>query len=138
MKQKVYAYLVRQSGSGPELLVFDHVDFPEAGTQVPGGTLDPGESPEEGVLRELFEESGVGGARLVRKLGAFPWWAEHLSVWHQRHVYHLENAGDLPVHWLHIVSAGEGDKGLRFRFYWIPLTEAKERLIANMGDYWTE
>jgi 8-oxo-dGTP pyrophosphatase MutT (NUDIX family) len=138
MKQKVYAYLIRRTETGPELLVFDHVDFPEAGTQVPGGTLDPGERPEAAVLRELFEESGVDGARLVRRLGAFPWWAEELAVWHERHLFHLEPTGDLPDGWVHIVSAGEGDKGLRFRCFWIPLAEAKERLIANMGAYWTE
>jgi 8-oxo-dGTP pyrophosphatase MutT (NUDIX family) len=133
MKQKVYAYLVR---NGKELLVFDHVDFPEAGTQVPGGSLDPGETIEAGVLRELFEEAGVQGARPVRYLGAFPWWFEAQGVWHERHVYHLEPTEPLPDEWVHIVSGGVEDKGMRFRCYWIPLAEAKERLVASLGDYW--
>lgn len=151
MKQKVYAYLVR---GGKELLVFDHVDFPEAGTQVPGGSLDPGESIEEGVLRELFEETGIGGgpsvasasvapqarwgARPVRYLGAFPWWFEAQGIWHERHVYHLEPTAELPDEWIHTVSSGTEDRGLRFRCYWIPLAEARDRLCAQMGDYWPE
>ena len=40
--QKVYAYITRAE----QLLVFSHVDFPEAGIQVPGGTLEPGDQLE--------------------------------------------------------------------------------------------
>jgi 8-oxo-dGTP pyrophosphatase MutT (NUDIX family) len=137
LKQKVYAYLVRDGAQGPELLVFDHVDFPEAGTQVAGGSLEPGERPEDGVLRELFEESGVH-ARLIRYLGAFPWWAEHLGIWHERHLFHLAPTGDVPDEWVHTVTDGVEDKGMRFRYFWIPLGAAPERLIAALGDYWHE
>lgn len=35
---KVYAYITHEE----RLLVFKHVDFPEVGIQVPGGTLDAG------------------------------------------------------------------------------------------------
>lgn len=133
MKQKVYAYLIR---GGQELLVFDHFDFPEPGTQVPGGSLEPGESVEEGVRRELLEETGVASVSLVGYLGAFPWWFESQGIWHERHVYHLEPTEPLPDEWIHIVSNGVADKGLRFRCYWIPLAEASERLCAQMGDYW--
>lgn len=133
MKQKVYAYLVR----GEELLVFDHLDFPEAGTQVPGGSLEPGESIEEGALRELFEEAGVV-ARPVRYLGAHPWWQESQGLWHERHILHLEPVGPLLDEWVHVVSHGAQDKGLRFRFFWILLAEAPGRLIASLGEYWSQ
>ena len=46
--EKVYAYITSEN----QLLVFKHVDFPEAGIQVPGGTLDAGETPKAAVLRE--------------------------------------------------------------------------------------
>ena len=49
--KKVYAYITRAD----RLLVFRHVDFPEAGVQVPGGTMDAGETPEGAVLREAAE-----------------------------------------------------------------------------------
>jgi 8-oxo-dGTP pyrophosphatase MutT (NUDIX family) len=34
-----------------ELLVFDHRDHPNAGTQVPAGRIDPGETLEQCLLR---------------------------------------------------------------------------------------
>src|SRR5690348_7609122 len=51
------------------LLVFSHPDFPEAGIQVPAGTIEPGEGPEVAVLREAFEETGLSGLKLVAPLG---------------------------------------------------------------------
>lgn len=39
--KKVYSYITHQD----LLLLFVHVDFPEAGIQVPGGTVEPGETP---------------------------------------------------------------------------------------------
>ena len=64
MKRKVYAYITH----GSRLLVFRHVDFPEAGIQVPGGTVEPGEEWEAAALREA-EETGLRDLRLVRQLG---------------------------------------------------------------------
>ena len=61
MKEKVYAYIVKDH----RLLVFRHIQFPEAGLQVPGGTVEEGEPLEEAVLREATEESGLEGLRLV-------------------------------------------------------------------------
>jgi 8-oxo-dGTP pyrophosphatase MutT (NUDIX family) len=133
-KQKVLAYLIRSGPTGPELLVFDHVDFPEAGTQVPAGTLEPGEDPAEGVLRELFEEAGVS-AQIVRHLGTFPFWSEHHGEWHERHVYHLTTTADLPDQWDHAVSDGVADKGMRFRCFWLPVNQAAERLSGGQGLY---
>ncbi len=37
-RNRVFIYIT----NGDHLLVFDHVDFPDAGTQIPGGTTDPG------------------------------------------------------------------------------------------------
>lgn len=55
IRRKVLAYITNRQ----RLLVFSHLDIPEAGIQVPGGTLEDGESPEEGVLREAYEETGL-------------------------------------------------------------------------------
>ncbi len=49
--------------------MFDHVDEPSAGTQVPAGGVLPGEAAEVAVVRELAEESGIASATIVRKLG---------------------------------------------------------------------
>ena len=55
LKHKVFAYLTH----GHRLLVFRHADFPEAGSQVPAGTVQPDERPDEAVLREAYEETGL-------------------------------------------------------------------------------
>ena len=62
---KVYAYITHAN----KLLVFKHVDFPEAGIQVPAGTMDAGETPEMAVMREVFEETGLKGLVLKKYLG---------------------------------------------------------------------
>jgi ADP-ribose pyrophosphatase YjhB (NUDIX family)/GNAT superfamily N-acetyltransferase len=41
------------------LLVFDHRDFPDAGTQVPAGGIGAGESVAQAAIREVREETGV-------------------------------------------------------------------------------
>ena len=52
MIEKVSGYLLRNDNL--EMLVFTHVDYPEAGRQVPEGTVMPGESPEAAMLREFI------------------------------------------------------------------------------------
>ncbi|MCD6284740.1 MAG: NUDIX domain-containing protein [Anaerolineae bacterium] len=48
LKHKVYAYITHAN----RLLVFRHVDVPDAGIQVPGGTVEEGEVPDEAAMRE--------------------------------------------------------------------------------------
>lgn len=79
---KVTAFVTRDTAAGRELLVFLHpygspdaAPFGEpgpdtAGVQLPAGTVEPGESPESGVLREVREETGVSQLTDVRKLGS--------------------------------------------------------------------
>ncbi len=54
LKHKVFAYIT----SGTRLLVFRHPHFPEAGIQVSAGSLEVGEQPDEGVMREAAEDTG--------------------------------------------------------------------------------
>jgi ADP-ribose pyrophosphatase YjhB (NUDIX family) len=44
-----------------EVLMLRHVFHPSAPWGIPGGWLGRNESPEEGVLRELYEETGLTG-----------------------------------------------------------------------------
>lgn len=53
--RKVLAYITYND----KLLVFTHRDAPEAGVQVPGGTVEPDESIEDALYREIAEESGI-------------------------------------------------------------------------------
>lgn len=54
-KDKVLAYITH----GNRLLVFRHPHAPEAGIQVPAGTVEEGEDPGTAVLREAAEETGL-------------------------------------------------------------------------------
>ncbi len=51
--------MLRKGAEARELLVFQHAGMPEAGLQVPGGTVEQGETPNDAVAREVLEESGV-------------------------------------------------------------------------------
>lgn len=63
---KVTAFIVRRTRSAPELLLFRH---PYAGIQIPAGTVEPDEEPEQAALREAKEESGLKALNLRSFLG---------------------------------------------------------------------
>ncbi|MBN1287486.1 MAG: NUDIX domain-containing protein [Anaerolineae bacterium] len=60
--EKVTAFITR----GQELLVFEH---PNAGVQIPAGTVEVGEAPEAAALREAGEETGLASLSIRRYLG---------------------------------------------------------------------
>ncbi|MFN2241802.1 MAG: NUDIX domain-containing protein [Anaerolineae bacterium] len=63
--QKVTGFVTRHTGNGLDLLLLEH---PYAGIQIPAGTVE-NESPEEAVLREVAEETGIDSATICRYLG---------------------------------------------------------------------
>ena len=119
-KNKVVVYVVKEG----RLLVFRHVDFSyeEVGIQVSAGTVEVGESPEEAALRELQEETGRSGFKIVKFLGVSKY--NHLPAKdevHIRHFFQAEATEDLPERW----SSQEDHDGTqpptRFECFWIPL-----------------
>ncbi|MEJ2732658.1 MAG: NUDIX domain-containing protein [Anaerolineae bacterium] len=64
--EKVTAFVTRSSEDGQDLLLFQH---PNAGVQVPAGTVEEGETPEAAVLREAVEETGLAPLTIRRALG---------------------------------------------------------------------
>jgi|GEM_PF-500113 len=135
VRQKVLAYLVRFPEGVPQVAVFDHVDAPEAGTQVPAGTLEEGESPEAACLREVAEESGVTSARVLRFVGTYDYTHRARRELHRRHVFLLSAPGDLPDTWTHSVTGPGEDRGMPFRYFWLPPEEALARLAGEQGAY---
>lgn len=125
---RVVAYVIR----GERLLVFDHRDVPHAGTQVPAGRLDPGESLEEGLARELNEEAGIG-AHVVRELGNVTRDHGQEVGTYESHYFQLET--DEPRDsWEHVVHGDGDDAGLVFLYRFVPL-EPQPQLAGNQGEF---
>jgi ADP-ribose pyrophosphatase YjhB (NUDIX family) len=120
--QKVLAYITRQRNGRIEVLVFEHRDFPEAGVQVPAGTVERGESVEQALYREIEEESGLGPAQL-RLRGQLAE-AHDPATRARRHFFHLEAAGTLPEAWPHTVRGQGEDQGMTFLYHWAGLDVA--------------
>ena len=123
--RKVYAYITTPEG---QLLVFDHLDFPDAGVQVPGGTVEPEETEDAAVMREAEEETGLPALRLVQKLGVERRnMAEFgLTGIHERHYYHLTLPHKERSEWIgYEETPSDGSPSpIALRFYWIEIGEA--------------
>ena len=57
--KKKYMHILQEKKRGYAITCFKHRDIHEAGIQVPGGTVDEGETLEAAILREVQEESGL-------------------------------------------------------------------------------
>jgi 8-oxo-dGTP pyrophosphatase MutT (NUDIX family) len=119
------------------LLVFDHVAFPEAGTQVPAGSVDRGETPAEAALREVREETGLAEFSKTVYLGISEFDARPIGKEevHRRHFFHLPLLGSAPERWRHCEcnSADSGPAEIELELYWVFLSEAAARLVHGHG-----
>jgi putative (di)nucleoside polyphosphate hydrolase len=132
--RKAYAYVTREAAEARAVLVFRHRDYPEAGIQVPRGTVDAGEEPTATVLRELCEECGLCAARLIGLLATDTEPQPDDPSWlFERHFFHLV-APDAPDTWEHTVTGPGEDNGLVFSFFWLPRDQLGV-LWPGFGDY---
>ncbi len=116
MRKRALAYVTREREGAKELLVFDHRDHPGAGTQVPAGRVDPGETLEQCLARELDEEAGLTG-HIVRELERPAWPAKY-----ENHAFEVRAAGcEPPDSWEHVVHGKGDDAGLVFLYRWEPV-----------------
>lgn len=67
---KVTALVTRPTSGGVELLLLEH---PYAGVQLPGGTVNVGEDPQQAVLREVQEETGLSQVKVKTLIGCMEW-----------------------------------------------------------------
>jgi ADP-ribose pyrophosphatase YjhB (NUDIX family) len=130
---RVAGYVIRERDT-PELLVFDHVGTPEAGTQVPAGGAGLGEELAAAVLREVVEETGLTTATVVRELAVED--KPHPGTGQPRRTtfFLLRAPADTPDAWEHRVGGNGDDAGHVFACRFVPLPLA--RPLADEQDAW--
>jgi len=121
------------------LLVFRHTEFPEAGIQVPGGTVEDGETIQSAALREAWEETGVEDLEMVAYLGMnILDLAEFDMVGlFQRHFFHLTPRSIPSESWRHWeTNRSDGSsEPIEFEFYWVKYPEEVPELAGRQGAF---
>ena len=117
---KACACLVDVQG---RLLVFHHPD--DRSMQLPKGTVEPGEAPEDAVRRELLEESGIDFQGPLHYLGTLDRECRagvegnafrHAQLWH---LYLMRSDAALPDVFDHVAVGSPEEEGLVFSFSWL-------------------
>ena len=127
-RRKAFAYVTRITDGAPELLVLESLDEP--GFEVPKGEAEDGETLARAVERELSEEAGIAGARVVGELGAADWQDE------RQHFFLVEAPPGLPRTFGHIVTGDGIDAGFRYRFRWLPIDRGlHDRLVQGCDRF---
>ncbi|UCC64852.1 MAG: NUDIX domain-containing protein [Anaerolineae bacterium] len=138
MPEKVIAYIT----AGDKLLLFRHPHHPEAGIQVPAGTVEEGESLEAAVLREAREETGLGNLAIRSYLGLqeVDLSALGLSGVQRRHFFHLALCGDAPARWRHDENyPSDGSAGpIEFEFFWARFPNQVPELAGGQGEMFSK
>ncbi|WP_428643474.1 NUDIX hydrolase [Roseibium sp.] len=146
---KAYVYLT----CGTDLLVFNEPDTPWLGMQVPGGTIDPGESFLHGAMREFAEETGLTldaafdhfsdqdiPFETIPPVGQFrPAPDRPLLGRHIRRNYHVRIAEQPRQEWEHFeIYPSSGSGPIRYRFFWVDLFGPEagdaENFFAAFGE----
>lgn len=130
--KKVVAYVTQRD----RLLVFRHVAS-EAGIQVPAGTVEDGELPDDAVIREAGEETGLEGLEIRSFLGTrdqdmLPWGKVEI---HSRHFYHIAYLGETTDCWRHFeLTPSDSTRPIEFELFWVKFPDHVPELAAGLGD----
>lgn len=133
-KHKVLAYITKGQEPNLELLVFEHKNLPEAGLQVPGGTIDEDDLLIDALYREITEETGITRDDLsfVGKLHKFNYYPYGKDVAYERIFFQLDYAGE-QQNWEHDVVSDGKDNGLTFQFRFEPINTLPKLASAQDG-----
>ncbi len=113
---KVVCYIIADRN----VLVFRHRHAPEAGIQVPAGTIEACEEPRSAAKREATEETGRPGFEIVAKVGEMDYIFDHpprLEL-HHRHFILLRPTDIVPERWSHFAENHSW-----FEFEWMRAAE---------------
>jgi ADP-ribose pyrophosphatase YjhB (NUDIX family) len=128
MIRKVFVYVIRGRESACDLLVFDSLE--EQGYEVPKGRVKPGESLEDALHREVFEESGLNGLKVIKELGKVNWGDEG------QHFFLAEAPSGIAENFEYQVT-GEGiDTGFWYRYSWLEIRrELEDKLVQGCNSF---
>jgi ADP-ribose pyrophosphatase YjhB (NUDIX family) len=120
VRKRVVGYVTR----GRELLIFDHKGMPEVPTQVPAGRVDSHESLEQGLRREVEEETGVTEIEIVGVLAGGEEFERLFGpAAHESHAFHAVARPGGPDEWEHPVTGTGMDSRLVYVCRWVQLDE---------------
>lgn len=129
--RKAFGYITREHNGQRQVLVFTQRDLPDAGIQIPKGTVEDHETPEQAVMREMRKETGLTQRVLIGEIASDHWrYAGHTYA---RHFFHLTCA-DTPDTWDHEVTGQGEDNGMIFRYFWMRDTAMLPAAWGH-GDY---
>jgi 8-oxo-dGTP pyrophosphatase MutT (NUDIX family) len=116
VRRRVVGYVTR----GRDLLVFEHGGV----LQVPAGRIDYDETLEEGLFREVEEETGVTGLRIVGELADADEVDRLYGVHaHRSWAFRAVFDGEGPDAWEHPVTGTGMDAGMVFPCSWVSLDD---------------
>ena len=131
IRHRAFAYITFQL----RLLLFTQPGAPDAGIQVPAGTIEPGENLRDAVLREAKEETGLSRIRFVRFLAQDTrdmrdCGSDELQY---RWFSHLSLVGPTAETWRHGEHSEDGSLIHSFDFFWAD-GRALPKLVAGYDD----
>ncbi len=136
VKEKVLVYFLRKNNEQFELLVFDHLNMPEAGTQIIGGTVEHDEDLKESLIREIYEESGlVIKMHELKELGKTVYKRlDREEINHRTYFLYTGETSKIPDYFEHVVKSNGEDNGIKYLHYWLTLKRAESQLTGNFGE----